>query len=114
MHVHLRTCMHILPPICMAVPHVRACSWGARLQLSRSGRALPWIGFAIAELICMARSGAYIYLINMTKNQQSFSPITTQGSQSEQFQAIAKPIQARPDNQAPQVRAPAPVRVCPQ
>ena len=60
----------------------------------------------------MARSGAYIYLINMTKNQQSFSPITTQGSQSEQFQAIAKPIQARPDNQAPQVRAPAPV--CPQ
>ena len=84
----------------MAVPHVRACSWGARLQLSRSGRAWPWIGFAIAELICMARSGAYIYLINMTKNQQSFSPITTQGSQSEQFQAIAKPIQARPDNQA--------------
>jgi hypothetical protein len=52
------------PPICMAVPHVRACSWGARLQLSRSGRA--WICFAIAEL--MARSGAYIYSINMTKN----------------------------------------------
>ena len=41
-----------------------------------------------------------IYLFNMTKNQQSFSPITTPGSQSERFQAIAKPIQARPDNQA--------------
>ena len=33
------------------------------------------------------------------------SPITTQGSKSQQFQASAKPIQARPDNQAPQVRA---------
>ena len=33
------------------------------------------------------------------------SPITTQGSTSQQFQASAKHIQARPDTQAPQVRA---------
>ena len=80
-HTCTCTCTHV--HMCASHMHAygrtsRTClQLGRPLQLSRSGRA--WICFAIAEL--MARSGAaYIYLINMTKNQQSFCPNTTQGS----------------------------------
>ena len=56
----------------------------------------------------MYTTHAHIYTFTQHNEEPAEqSPIATQGSKSQQFQASAKPIQARPDNQAPHARAPA-------